>query len=115
MKYAVDILMHPVPKARPRVGQKAHTPQETKAAERALAMLYKAKARTHPDYVGRIRLTVDVHTEKGRGDLDNYLKLVCDALNGIAWKDDRQVVEIHARRFNDTPEGYHIEVEYVGR
>jgi Holliday junction resolvase RusA-like endonuclease len=27
----------------------------------------------------------------GRGDWDNYAKLVCDALNGIVWMDDRQI------------------------
>jgi len=31
-----------------------------------------------------------------RGDLDNYLKLTLDALNGVAWIDDGQVVRILA-------------------
>lgn len=40
---------------------------------------------------------VDVEQlSKLRGDLDNYLKTVLDALNGIAWDDDRQVVKITA-------------------
>lgn len=33
-------------------------------------------------------------TSKLRGDLDNYVKTVLDALNGVAWKDDSQVVRI---------------------
>lgn len=28
----------------------------------------------------------------GAGDWDNYAKNVCDALNGVAWEDDRQVL-----------------------
>jgi Holliday junction resolvase RusA-like endonuclease len=28
--------------------------------------------------------------------LDNYVKLTLDALNGVAWADDGQVVRIHA-------------------
>lgn len=32
-------------------------------------------------------------------DLDNILKAACDALNGIAWIDDAQVVSIFARKF----------------
>lgn len=33
---------------------------------------------------------------KLRGDLDNYLKLAMDALNGVAFTDDRMVVKITA-------------------
>ncbi len=41
----------------------------------------------------------------GKPDLDNCLKLVCDALNGIAWLDDKQVVEVTARkRFGAEPQ-----------
>jgi len=31
-----------------------------------------------------------------RGDLDNYVKLTLDSLNGVAWGDDSQIVRIHA-------------------
>ena len=31
-----------------------------------------------------------------RGDLDNYVKLTMDALNEVAWVDDKQVVRISA-------------------
>jgi len=33
-----------------------------------------------------------------RGDLDNYVKLLADALNGIIWEDDSQIVEIFAAK-----------------
>jgi Holliday junction resolvase RusA-like endonuclease len=29
------------------------------------------------------------------GDFDNYAKHLCDAANGIVWKDDRQIIEAH--------------------
>ena len=32
-----------------------------------------------------------------RGDLDNYVKAVLDAGNGVLWEDDRLVVQILAR------------------
>lgn len=38
---------------------------------------------------------------KRRRDLDNVLKSVCDALNGILWDDDTQVDEIYTRRSYD--------------
>jgi Holliday junction resolvase RusA-like endonuclease len=33
-----------------------------------------------------------------RGDIDNYTKLICDALNGIAWRDDRQIAALTVRK-----------------
>lgn len=39
-----------------------------------------------------------------RPDWDNIGKLVCDALNGIAWKDDAQIVEASVvKRYGLTP------------
>ena len=36
-----------------------------------------------------------------RGDLDNYTKIMFDALNGLVWLDDLQVIEIHSFRADD--------------
>ncbi|MDB5848191.1 MAG: endodeoxyribonuclease RusA [Rhodoferax sp.] len=35
----------------------------------------------------------------GKPDLDNVTKLVADALNGIAWRDDAEVVEMSLSKF----------------
>lgn len=32
-------------------------------------------------------------------DLDNYVKLILDALNGVMWEDDRYIVEMHSGKF----------------
>lgn len=40
----------------------------------------------------------DVYGGKGSPDIDNVVKLVLDALNGLAWADDCQVVRIYAIR-----------------
>lgn len=42
---------------------------------------------------------------RGRADLDNVAKQVCDALNGILWVDDSQVDELHVKRLwtHETP------------
>lgn len=34
-----------------------------------------------------------------RPDIDNLFKAVTDALNGIAYKDDRQIVELHVKKY----------------
>lgn len=50
---------------------------------------------------GPVLLTVAVFRPSRRGDLDNTLKVLIDSLKGIAFVDDSQVVELHARRFED--------------
>ena len=40
------------------------------------------------------KMNLDGSASKNRLDLDNSLKLGLDALNGIAWKDDRQVIRL---------------------
>ena len=34
----------------------------------------------------------------GKPDLDNVIKLACDALNGIAWHDDAQIVSMNVSK-----------------
>lgn len=52
----------------------------------------------------------------GKPDLDNVAKLVLDSLNGLAFADDSQVVEIRMakgeRRPNGTGNLLHVEVAY---
>jgi crossover junction endodeoxyribonuclease RusA len=51
---------------------------------------------------GPVALTVTLYRPAKRGDLDNRLKVLLDALGGgIAYRDDSQVVELHAYRCDD--------------
>src|SRR5690606_2715083 len=50
---------------------------------------------------GELVVSAGVYRPQRRGDLDNTLKVVFDALNGVAWGDDSQVIEVHARRYDD--------------
>ena len=69
--------------------------------------LYKAKAAQMAINAGCTPLSgfvvfcIDVFRPIKSGDLDNRIKIVQDSLKGVAWDDDKQVVEIHARRFDD--------------
>lgn len=50
---------------------------------------------------GNVSVTLSVFRPAKRGDLDNTQKVLLDALKGVAYHDDAQVTEIHAKRFED--------------
>ena len=53
------------------------------------------------------------HTKKP--DLDNVIKAVTDGLNGIAFDDDKQIVELHAvKLYSDKPRA-EVEIESLPR
>ncbi len=47
-------------------------------------------------HTGPFRIEVEIHG-KCRGDIDNVLKGILDALNGVAYQDDRQCVEARVK------------------
>lgn len=73
--------------------------EEARAYKSNVAKLAMAQ-RTRP-LSGDIYVSIDVYRKQKSGDLDNRIKVVLDSLRGTAFDDDKQVVEIHARRFDD--------------
>ncbi len=58
---------------------------------------------------GPVTVHADAYRPRRRGDLDNVLKALLDALNGVVWRDDEQVVGLSANRF-DAPRDPRVEV-----
>jgi len=58
---------------------------------------------------GDVRVRIDVYRKARRSDLDNALKVVLDCLQGYAYHNDAQIVEIHARRYDD-PRNPRVEI-----
>lgn len=50
---------------------------------------------------GDLSLTARFYRPARRGDLDNRIKILLDALQKNCFKDDSQIAEIHAYRFED--------------
>lgn len=129
----------PVAKGRPKFSvrggfAKAYTPAKTRNAEKHIAECFK---QAYPDFKmpvkGPIKLYVTFfmpiptslskkkqkelaavcawHTKKP--DLDNLVKLVNDALNGIAWEDDSCIVSTRASKcYYSTPSTF-VEINYL--
>ena len=101
----------PVTKARARVartanGVRSYTPQKTKDGMAHVAARYRqARGPGTPGTRGfGVDMVFYVKTNQRR-DVDNYVKLVFDGLNGVAWVDDSQVTEMKAKvvRVGDNP------------
>ena len=112
----------PVAKARPRMTRNGHvyTPQKTVDFEALVAQI--AAPHFPKPLTGPVKLTVWAvfeipksisgarawrerasrpHTQSP--DVDNVAKAVSDALNGIAYQDDRQIFELTARKIWGLP------------
>jgi Holliday junction resolvase RusA-like endonuclease len=112
----------PIAKGRPRfAGRHVYTPQKTKDYEKRIASEALAMGVCQMDEP--VFLTIrayfplsiaaakrgDSHHTK-RPDLDNIIKIVCDALNGVAWRDDCQIVGVLAEKsYSDFPR---LEIEW---
>lgn len=121
-RFTITIPIKPVPKGRPRAtictkrGRvKFYTPKATADYERAIAETWKQATknfkydREQPLYVNLVfGLPIAKSTPKYKAeqmaqgiirhtkkpDADNLAKAVMDALNGVAWEDDSQVVKV---------------------
>ena len=69
----------------------------TKEAEQYCAIV-RASIGARALYHGELAIAVTWFREARRGDLDNRLKILLDALQGALYVNDCQVVELHAFR-----------------
>jgi len=62
---------------------------------------------------GKVHLKVEYHRHKGRSDAANIIDGIADALNKIAYVDDKQIVEIHYHEALGKVDEYWVEIEEV--
>ncbi len=130
----------PGAKQRPRattVGGHArmYTPQQTVRYESVVTMCAGQAMRAAPPMAGPIAVEIEaIHTVPAswskkrkeaalqglewpsgvRKDWDNIGKIVCDAMNGVVWADDRQVCDGRViKRYGATP-AVHVRVAAMG-
>ena len=102
----------PRSKQRPRSTRSGHTytPKETREYEKLISELYTGVA--FADGPLEVELIFDKdktkiiikelrpskNPSKLRGDIDNYAKAILDALNGVAYTDDKQIISLKLRK-----------------
>ena len=123
MKVSFTIEGEPVGKGRPRHGKyKTYTPAKTKSVENNIAYFYKVNVGYY--FEGYVKLNINLYYSIAKSDskkkklmklnnelrpnkkpdIDNVVKLVADALNEVAYKDDTQIIELRCRKFySDIP------------
>ena len=87
-------------KARPRPGRRAwYVPTQEMQNDIAWHAQVAMKQAKLAPFLGPVAIDLEI-IAKGfaRSDIDNLLKLVMDAGNGVVYADDRQVIEAHVRR-----------------
>lgn len=102
----------------PRTGRN-YTPKQTRLAEEAVRKAYRAEHEDHGDFDGIVTVAIETfrplaksnpkywagRADLGKPDWDNIGKLVCDALNGVAYTDDAHVVIGGVQKGCRTPYG----------
>jgi crossover junction endodeoxyribonuclease RusA len=94
----------PVPKARARSGRAGfYTPRSTAHYENDLGWAAKLAMRKAgvAMFIGPVKIEATfarLARATAKPDVDNYCKAALDSLRGIAFIDDAQVVELHARK-----------------
>ena len=114
----------PIGKARARVNRNGHcwTPDKTTDYERKIKMAYWTKYRNQM-FAGDKALAIDIVlyyvrtknmskkkrmlAQKGilrplvKPDIDNVIKAILDGLNGLAFEDDKQIVQVTSEKWYD--------------
>lgn len=117
--YRINVPGRPVPKGRPRLGvhgKKAYiyTPPATREYEKLVGWV--AKSVGCQPVEGPVSVSLNVYA-RGKLDADNIAKSILDGLNGIAYQDDDQVIELHIWKHkvkDKTEERVEIEIREVG-
>ncbi len=111
-------------KQRPRATKKGrvYTPSETRNAEAFIKLLATHAMNGRAPFEGPVRLYVEIDvpvpksfskkkrdaalgyaiTPTSKPDLDNVIKLQSDAMNGVVYQDDKQIIQIvAAKRYSE--------------
>ena len=98
------------PQGRPRFNRKgfAYDAEKSRSFKIECAQLILEQIRGQEKFTGAVKVTLRIYRPAAKfkkgvmsakyGDIDNLVKAIFDAITmtGAVWKDDRQVIEMHA-------------------
>lgn len=114
MVIKITAALEPVPFPRPASnGKRRFNPPRYSSFKDALGLIARRAMHGQAPFTGAVKLTAEVYrnvvpTALQFGDIDNHLKAILDALNGICYADDRQVTSVEVTLFKGDP---HIVIE----
>lgn len=124
----VFLEVKPTPKSRPRLGKNSnvYTPKRTSDAEAEIRLLLKLHMSKNFIKITEKPLIVSAtfHYKENRSakinpgfiykisrpDIDNIFKLVADAMNGIVYHDDCQIVKMESSKIYGPADGIDLKV-----
>lgn len=137
MKFTIQ--GEPRGKARPRVVRngncsRTYTPERTVNYENLVKLEYQrqcgnaciTEGGVHMRIIARFGIPSSASKRKAsamacgairptkKPDCDNIVKIICDALNGIAYKDDAQIVAVYIEKFYATMPSVEVEISEEG-
>ena len=130
LEWEILIPAEPVAKGRPRADRRhgrMYTPKATRLAEKELRCHLEGAWKGSPiskEVPLSVSVTFYIKRPKSvsvkkrphpttKPDVDNYLKLVLDSLNGIVIEDDSAIVDVHARKRYSTVPSVHLHLKVL--
>ena len=127
----------PQGKARPRfrkIGNyvSTYTPKQTTEYEKLvkLSAIEQCKDKLNKQYTGLVKMSIKAYFKPNKSiskkqynlligkehlkkpDSDNIAKIICDSLNGVAYKDDSQVAYLELEKYYAEEERVEVIIEY---
>lgn len=125
----------PMGKQRPRVLKSGitYTPKETANYEVYIKQLFATEYKMHKPKEGPLIMRITAYfpipqstskskkvaMERGdirptkKPDIDNIIKIIADALNGLAYLDDKQIVSCTVEKYYSSVPSVHVELEEI--
>lgn len=114
IKFVVEV--EPLPQPRPRFSRgRCFQPKVITEYKAQIAQAAQSAMKDKEPMTGAISMSIKLYrkyksTSRRFGDFDNHGKAVCDALNGVVYLDDSQIVKCTVEKYTDK-ENPRVEVQ----